>query len=617
METLERRENLRQAEAESRAAQELVCECDRHDWPAQHAQAEELRRKTTKNKALRASLERRHNELQEQYDKLSRDAEGEIIRGARLVATTLARSHTNKAVLKEPYDVVLIDEVGAAALPEVLLATAQASTCAVLLGDFMQLGPVLPKEIKESNRPDIRRWLVPDVYEHCGITSPESATSNPGCLVMDTQHRFGPYVMDLANRLAYGGVLKAGSGVRHRGEDDPEIVFVNTDGLNELAQARRISGSGRWWPAGTLLSRALLDLHQDLGETTGIVTPYRLQAEATLEALRDIEQIGRQLADVGTAHRFQGREFPIVVFDMVEEMDSRGWMAQASLAPSAGRWQREGMRLFNVAVTRTQTRLYLIGSRYRLRQSEPRSALGHIAKLREERKIRLLEATTLISPPTEDVTLGPFGSQLADVLARHVEVNAIDDELSFYETFTSRLAEARTSIWLWSPWVARRVQSLLPALKDAVDRGVRVTVFVRDPSDTLQQKESFAESLADLRAVVPTVVEVHMMHQKIVVIDEFIVMLGSLNTLSQSRTREVMLTLRGGHFARRVLKHEQAQEFSQPPRCERCRQRQVDLRRRRNGMWYWRCYNKNCPGRSDGRAWTMDVPSAGRSARPA
>src|SRR5690606_9078848 len=119
---------------------------------------------------------------------------------------------------------------------------------------------------------------------------------------------------------------------------------------NELAQARRISGSGRWWPAGTLLSRALLDLHQDLGETTGIVTPYRLQAEATLEALRDIEQIGRQLADVGTAHRFQGREFPIVVFDMVEEMDSRGWMAQASLAPSAGRWQREGMRLFNVAV---------------------------------------------------------------------------------------------------------------------------------------------------------------------------------------------------------------------------------------------------------------------------
>ncbi|MCT9932281.1 AAA domain-containing protein [Planotetraspora sp. A-T 1434] len=606
---LERLESVRRDEAASQAAQELVAESDRHEWPAQHAEAEELRRLAVQNETRRAALEKRHGELQEQYERLARDAEGEIVSAASLVATTLARSRTNKAVCKASYDVVLIDEVGAAALPEVLLATANAAQCAVLLGDFLQLGPVLPKEIKESARPDVQRWLVPDVFEHCGITSPETASGHPGCLVMDTQHRFGPHVMDLANRLAYGGVLKAGSGVRARPEDDPEIVFVNTDGLHELAEVRRMDGGGGWWPAGLLLARALLDLHQDDGETTGVVTPYRAQAEATLEALRDVEQTGRPLAEVGTAHRFQGREFGVVVFDTVEGQDGPGmWMAQASLLPGAGRSSREGLRLFNVAVTRVQTRLYIIGSRHRLASARAGTALGHVADLRRERKLRFLEATDLIAPPAEAAAnLGPVGARLADVLSRHVEITAVDDERSFYETFKSRLDEARASIWLWSPWVAKRVRSILPALRDAVARGVRVTVFVRDPSDTLQQKESFADCLADLRAIVPTVVEVNDMHQKIVVIDERTVMLGSLNTLSQSRTREVMLTLRGGYFARKILDHEHAQDFSRPQNCGACHQFQVDLRRRKNGTWYWRCYNKDCPGRSGNRAWTADV----------
>ncbi|MGW5656563.1 hypothetical protein [Streptomyces humi] len=42
----------------------------------------------------------------------------------------------------------------------------------------------------------------------------------------------------------------------------------------------------------------------------------------------------------------------------------------------------------------------------------------------------------------------------------------------------------------------------------------------------------------------PTVVSVNVMHQKIVVIDEQTVLLGSLNSLSQSHSREVMLTIK-------------------------------------------------------------------------
>jgi phosphatidylserine/phosphatidylglycerophosphate/cardiolipin synthase-like enzyme len=138
---------------------------------------------------------------------------------------------------------------------------------------------------------------------------------------------------------------------------------------------------------------------------------------------------------------------------------------------------------------------------------------------------------------------------------------------------------------------------------------VRVTVFVRDPSDTLQKKRHFAEALAELRAVVPHVVEVNVTHEKIVVIDEHTVMFGSLNALSQQRSREVMVTMRGHHWARKLLTHLHAEEFSRPPRCGACDGQQVDLRRKTSGPWYWHCYNKACPehGKGKYKGWTRDV----------
>ncbi len=60
------------------------------------------------------------------------------------------------------------------------------------------------------------------------------------------------------------------------------------------------------------------------------------------------------------------------------------------------------------------------------------------------------------------------------------------------------------------------------------------------------------------------------MHEKVVVIDDHTVMLGSQNVLSQRRTREVMITMRGQHWARKLLNRLHAEEFSQPPPCAAC-----------------------------------------------
>ncbi|WP_327174329.1 AAA domain-containing protein [Streptomyces sp. NBC_01335] len=599
--------------ARARQAHDLTEHAAGRGWPAQHDRAERLRPAVAADRTRRPELEKRYQQAQEEYERLARNAQGEIIKSARLVATTLARFRTNRTVLEGPYDVVLVDEAGAATLPEVLLATGKADRAAVLLGDFMQLGPVIPPSLGNNDRPDIKRWLHPDVFQHCGIHDPSDARAHPSCVTLTEQHRFGPAVMRLANDLAYGGVLTGGPQmVRERPDNDPEIVLIDTDGLHELAHAHLTGSRKGWWPAGSLLARALVELHREQGEEAGIVTPYAVQAEATLEALRDVEGAGHPLAEVGTAHRFQGREFDVVVFDTVEgnENSRELWMALAHRQPGAEAWHRNGVRLFNVAVTRTKTRLYVVAGGARVRNAKPGTALSRLAGLIGSPGVRVMKAKHLIAPPKAPVPFrGEFGAALAEVLGRHVEVTDVHDETTFYDTFAEEINRAQHSLWLWAPWVAKRLRSLLPALAAAAGRGVRITVFVRDDTDQLQRKPASQALIADLRAVAHTVIPMNVMHQKIAVFDEQVVLLGSLNALSQSWTREVMVAMRGAHFARRLLAHEHAETFARPPKCGRCRGAEIEIRRRRNGDWFWRCYAPACKTTPSGRsnAWTQDI----------
>ena len=70
-----------------------------------------------------------------------------------------------------------------------------------------------------------------------------------------------------------------------------------------------------------------------------------------------------------------------------------------------------------------------------------------------------------------------------------------------------------------------------------------------------------------------------------------------------------MITMRGHHWARKLLTNLHAEEFSKPPRCGACQGQQVDLRRASDTSWYWRCYNLACPDHGKGKykAWTRAV----------
>jgi nucleoside-triphosphatase THEP1 len=467
----------------------LLIDAQNRDVPALLVRRDELRSLVTASTARIRDLEQQQEKLLTKLDRFRRSAETEIIQDARLVATTLARARVHPALLRDRFDVVLIDEVGAALVPELLPVVAQAGGTAVLLGDFRQLGPIRPQ--LDEKRPDVKKWLCRDAFAFCGITTPKLAQEHPGCVVLSRQYRFPPAITTLANQVGYGGVLRDGD-ERVESDEDPRIVFIDTDGLGDLALIRRAGkGVKGWWPAGALLTRVIAQHHRDHGESVGVITPYASQAEATLEAIRDVEGDSAlpEIA-VGTAHRVQGREFNVAIVDLVEDGQQKGWLADASLSASND-WCREGARLFTVATTRPQQRLYLIGSGHAVRSARQGTVLATVGAMVANGQIHQLTATALL-PGSEGAPLhSPALAELASTLAQWVRVVELYDETAFFAAFTNELDRAEESIWLWAPWTGARMRTLLDTLAAAVQRRVRVVTFVRGVKDQLQGKPAF------------------------------------------------------------------------------------------------------------------------------
>ncbi len=220
-------------------------------------------------------------------------------------------------------------------------------------------------------------------------------------------------------------------------------------------------------------------------------------------------------------HRFQGREFDVVVFDMVEGGGRTGWVGQGQVS-STSRWQRDGARVFNVALTRARLKVYLIGSGNLIRKARPSTVLGAVNALSATGRIVTVKAATLLGPggDSSGPEPEPLVEELAAILAQHVRVMNIDDEHTFYATLREYLEGAQESVWMWAAWTTKRLATVLPLLEAARNRGVRLCVFVRSDRDPLMADPLSQRMLRQLLDIVPNTVRYYKMHQKIVIIDE-------------------------------------------------------------------------------------------------
>ena len=123
----------------------------------------------------------------------------------------------------------------------------------------------------------------------------------------------------------------------------------------------------------------------------------------------------------------------------------------------------------------------------------------------------------------------------------------VDSELysekTFYKAYSSDLKAATHSVVIESPFVTiRRSQEISDLLKKLNKRGVKVSIYTRNPAHhDYKLKDESIQGINILRQSGAKVVICNdMRHRKVSIIDGEILWEGSLNMLSQNGSKEVM-----------------------------------------------------------------------------
>ena len=130
--------------------------------------------------------------------------------------------------------------------------------------------------------------------------------------------------------------------------------------------------------------------------------------------------------------------------------------------------------------------------------------------------------------------------------------SSLFDEKTFYRAFLIDLEASQKEVIIESPFItSERMKILWPSLRGLIKRGVKVYIVTRDPREHTKGYEDQSEiQIQELEAVG---IQVFLCrgnhHRKLAIIDRNILWEGSLNILSQMKSREFMRRLEGGGFA--------------------------------------------------------------------
>ena len=130
------------------------------------------------------------------------------------------------------------------------------------------------------------------------------------------------------------------------------------------------------------------------------------------------------------------------------------------------------------------------------------------------------------------------------------------DEKSFYTSFLKDLRHCRKEVIIESPFItSKRVDYLYPVFERLINKGVKTYVITRDPNlheeGFAEQSETEIRRFEELGIQVLTAQNYH--HRKLAILDRQILWEGSLNILSQARSREIMRRIEGKDHAQEMF----------------------------------------------------------------
>ena len=129
---------------------------------------------------------------------------------------------------------------------------------------------------------------------------------------------------------------------------------------------------------------------------------------------------------------------------------------------------------------------------------------------------------------------------------------SLHDEKTFYQAFIRDLEQCHREVIIESPFITtERMNQFKPILSMLIERGIKVFIITRDPNEHTNGYEEQSE--VAIRHCEALGVQVLLCsgnhHRKLAIIDRNILWEGSLNILSQHKSREIMRRLEDGGFA--------------------------------------------------------------------
>lgn len=142
--------------------------------------------------------------------------------------------------------------------------------------------------------------------------------------------------------------------------------------------------------------------------------------------------------------------------------------------------------------------------------------------------------------------------------------SSLYDEATFYPQFVEDLLHVTHEVVVESPYItAERMRLLLPVFQKLVSQGVKIYIFTRDPREhslTLEyQSETEIQKFEELGVQVFLCTGNH--HRKIAILDRKILWEGSLNILSQTKSREFMRRINDETTTKETLKFLNLERF--------------------------------------------------------
>ncbi|MFH1472460.1 MAG: AAA domain-containing protein [Nanoarchaeota archaeon] len=239
----------------------------------------------------------------------------------QVVGSTLALCHKAKNIIGKQFDYVIIDEAGAATLPETLLGMIQGEKF-ILVGDHYQLPPIIsnyaPRTAKESLfEKMIRKWPSQSV-------------------MLKEQYRMNKEIADFLSSYIYRyeGGIETSACVNNRTSYLPSKVIISKEDKICSKEypflwvdcAGDIEWDKTWrtaWnkdeAAMTLYVYDLIKKYVPL-EKIGVITTYQRQRALLRKALRSDILKG---LDVSTIDSFQGREKDVILISFVHFKETR------------------------------------------------------------------------------------------------------------------------------------------------------------------------------------------------------------------------------------------------------------------------------------------------------